>query len=274
MLAEAATRFASHLDLQAINTVPGLSGHTTGQVLRGSFKRAVHGAPGSFPILKSKGADAQTVIRSTPDEYWIPKKHNGNGRRLNSGTSSETDKMLEKAGHLLITTGHRTSTARLTATADDGQYVGNGWMPVTGLISREAKALAVFINSTPGRLQLMRNPGRQIPFPTYSATEAGNIRIPNVKENNICRVLAACFEQTKDIKVPQFRDGECEVRRLWDEAVAEAMNWDPEELAYLRNLLHSEPHVRGLGYNQYADEIEDLDDMEPDFEDELDEDGS
>ena len=58
------------------------------------------------------------------------------------------------------------------------------------------------------------------------------------------------------MEVPQFRDGECEVRRLWDEAVAEAMDWDPEELARLRQLLHKEPHVRGLGYNQYADEIE------------------
>ena len=52
---------------------------------------------------------------------------------------------------------------------------------------------------------------------------------------------------------PQFRDGECEVRRLWDEAVAEAMGWDAEHLARLRYLLHQEPHVLGLGYNQYGD---------------------
>ena len=51
----------------------------------------------------------------------------------------------------------------------------------------------------------------------------------------------------------QNPDGECEVRRLWDEAVAEAMGWDAEHLARLRYLLHQEPHVRGLGYNQYGD---------------------
>ena len=56
--------------------------------------------------------------------------------------------------------------------------------------------------------------------------------------------------------VPQFRDGECEVRRLWDETVAEAMGWDAAELTRLRLLLHQEPHVRGLGYGQYADEVE------------------
>ena len=46
------------------------------------------------------------------------------------------------------------------------------------------------------------------------------------------------------------------MRRLWDEAVAEAMGWDSAELTRLRLLLHREPHVRGLGYEQYADEVE------------------
>ena len=255
--ARAATRFATHPALCAINAVPGLSVHATGRVLRGSFEPAVHGASASFPILKSKGADGQTRIQSRPDEHWIPKDRDESRRLANGGTYSEVDKILQKAGYLLITTGHRTSTARLTATADDEGYVGNGWMPVAGLSSEEAKALAVFINSTSGRLQLMRNPGRQIPFPTYSAVEAGNIGIPNVEDDSIRRILADCWDRTKGIEVAQFSEGECEVRRLWDEAVADALGWDAEYLAHLRQLLHREPHVRGLGYNQYSDELGD-----------------
>ena len=56
------------------------------------------------------------------------------------------------------------------------------------------------------------------------------------------------------MEMPEFRDGECEVRRLWDEAVAEAMGWDAAELSRLRELLYQEPHVCGLGYGQYGDE--------------------
>ena len=56
--------------------------------------------------------------------------------------------------------------------------------------------------------------------------------------------------------MPQFSNGECEVRRLWDESVAEAMTWDADELTRLRHLLHQEPHVSGLGYGQYGDEVE------------------
>ena len=223
--------------------MPGVSAHATGIVLRVKFKPSEYGGDGSIPILKSKSADSQRTIRSEPDERWVPK----------SGKKSETEKILDKAGCLLITAGQDNSTGRLTATASNDRYVGNGWMPVTGFSESEAKAVAVFVNSTAGRLQFMRNPGRKLAFPQYSVAEAENIRIPDIKDARIQKTLADCWERTKGMVVPQFRDGDCEVRRLWDEAVAEAMGWDSEELARQRGLLHREPHVRGLGYNQYGD---------------------
>jgi superfamily II DNA or RNA helicase len=236
-LAEGAAYFANHPDLKTMQDELGL--------------------PGAFPILKSKsGIHGQKTIRSRPDDHWIPKKRDDERYRLNGGIYPEVKQILQKAGHLLITTGHDSKTGRLTATADNECYVGNGWMPVPGLPPTEAKAAAVFINSTAGRLQLMRHAGRKIPFPAYSAAEAANLRIPDIKDDRIRRILSTCWERTKDIEVPQFRDGECEVRRLWDEAVAEAMGWDAAELERLRLLLHQEPHVRGLRYGQYADEVE------------------
>ncbi len=260
-LAQAAWEFANHPDLQELESPAGrLRVHATGRQLRGSFERAVAGAPGSFPILKSKGAEGQTTIRSTPDEHWVLKKRQDEVCRLTDSVYPGARQILQKAGHLLITAGQNNSSARLAATASDERYVGNGWMPITGLSPAEAKALAVFINSTAGRLQLMQNPGKTLAFPTYSAKEAGNIGIPDISDCQIQSTLAECWESTRSMEVPQFRDGECQVRVLWDNAVAEAMNWDSEEMAYLRQLLHKEPHVRGLGYGQYADEPEEDDD--------------
>ena len=255
-LAEAAARFADDLSMRTISE-SGLSPWATGQILRGSHEPAEYGIPGSFPILKSKSADSQTTIQSQPDEHWVPKNRDDEIRKLNGGTYPEADKILKKAGHLLITAGQNSSTGRLIATADDAKYVGNGWMPITGLSPEQAKALAVFINSTPGRLQLMRNPGRTLVFPTYSAAEAGRIRIPNIKDAAVRGELAACWDATRRMEVPQFRDGECAVRRQWDAAVATACGWDAGYLAHLRALLHAEPHVRGLGYAQYGEEGDD-----------------
>ena len=124
-------------------------------------------------------------IQSTPDEHWIPKNRDENSRRLNGGTFPEADQLLEKAAHLLVTSGQRTGTARLTATASDHKYVGSGWMPVIGLSAEEAKAAAVFVNSTPGRLQLLRHPGRTIDFPRYNPADIGIVRVPDIKDLHI-----------------------------------------------------------------------------------------
>ena len=255
-LAAAAARFADDVSMRTV-LKSGLSPQSTGPIVRTSFERAEYDTPGSFPILKSKGADSQTRIQSQPDEHWIPKNRDDEIRKLNGGTYPEVDKILKKAGHLLISAGQRNTTARLTAVASDEKYVGNSWMPITGLSPEQAKALAVFINSTPGRLQLMRNPGRTIEFPIYSTEEAGRIRIPNIKDAAVRDELAACWELTRAMEVPQFRDGECAVRRQWDAAVASACGWDAAELGRLRALLHAEPHVRGLGYGQYGEEVPD-----------------
>ena len=256
-LAEAARQFAKHHDMRSIRE-HGFSCHATRELMRKQyFTEATVGTLGTFPILSSKGADGQQTIRSAPDAVWQPANLDEEIRVLNGGTYPQVDKLLSKSGYLLITSGQNTSTARLTAVANEERFVGRGWLPVTGPTAAEANAIAVFLNSTAGRLQLLRNAGRTLVFPQYNPEPLEGIRIPNIRDPRIQRILADCWEKTKDIEVPQFRDGECAVRAIWDNAVADAMGWDPAELARLRELLHLEPHVRGLGYNQYADEIED-----------------
>ena len=251
-LADAAYRFATHAELRVLGRAGGVPAET-GRQLISSHERTCADAPGSFPILMSKGAEGQTRIQSRPDEHWVRKQKVGTVKNGTIGAEQEKDPILQKAGHLLITAGQNTKTGRVTATADDIPYLGHGWMPVTGFSSVEAKALAVFINATPGRLQLMRNVGKMLSYPTYHPVVANSIRIPDIKDDRVLSVLSDCWERTKDMTVPQFGEGECEVRRLWDEAVAEAMGWDPDELSRLRHLLHREPHVCGVGYGQYTD---------------------
>ena len=93
-------------------------------------------------------------------------------------------------------------------------------------------------------------------YTTYRDTtkEVAKIKVPDLKDQGIVSILADCWERTSTIEVPQYKDGEHEVRRLWDEATAEAMGRSPEELSELRELLHREPLVRQLGYNQYGHE--------------------
>ena len=244
-LAAAAYAYASRQDMRSIEQE---NIYAAGQRVREFCKVAGASDEDGFALLYSKGADGQTRISARPDRYYRPK--DPASKRCLQGVNN----LKARGAHLLIADGQNSSTARLTAVASDAKYVGMSWMPVTGFSPEASKGIAVFLNSTPGRLQLMRNAGRTLVFPMYMPGAYANIRIPNIEDDRIRALLADCWERTKDMEVPQFRDGECEVRRLWDEAVAEAMGWDAAELSRLRHLLHQEPHVRGLGYGQYGDE--------------------
>ena len=269
-LAEAAQQFAAHPKMRTIQE-HGYSCEATRQMMdKKNFIPATPGNKGSFPIIDSKGGDGQKTIRSTPDAQWQPTNPNEEQRIRNGGTYPQVQRLLSKAGFLLITSGQDTSTARLTAIANDQAYVGRGWLPITGPDAEEAKAMAVFLNSTAGRLQLLRNAGRKLAFPQYNPEPLEGIRIPDLKDGGVRQTLAECWERTKEWAVPQYREGECEVRRVWDEAVAQALGWEAADLTRLRQLLHQEPHVRGLGYNQWGDAGDgggddlEADDVEPD----------
>ncbi len=249
-LAQAAFAYASRKDMQKIKQE---NIYHAGRRVREFCVEVGENALDSFALLHSKGEDGQTKISAVPDRYYNPKDP------TNQRCLKGADNLKARAAYLLITEGQRNATARLTAVASDTKYVGVGWMPLSGFSSEESKGIAVFLNSTPGRLQLMRNAGRTLEFPMYMPAAYAGVRIPDIKDPRIRQVLADCWELTRDMEVPQFRDGECDVRRLWDEAVAEAMGWDANELTRLRNLLHIEPHVCGRGHGQYADSA----DIEP-----------
>ena len=249
-LAEASYLFANYAQLKTLRD-SGNAARRTDLGEGAGFQQVEEGTAGSFEALYSGGTTGQTRIQSQPNTSWLRIKQGTN--QATNGTKIEEDPILEKAGHLLIASSQDAKSARLTAVASDRSYVGTGWLPVQETSPIESKALAVFFNSTPGRLQLMRNASRKLGWPQYGPKVMGSIRIPDIKDERILGILSDCWERTKDMTVPQFGEGECEVRRLWDQAVAEAMGWDADELSRLRHLLHREPHVCGVGYGQYTD---------------------
>lgn len=196
-LADAAADFAEcqlptlkELDLAPVRTDISLS----------LFEKSNFENPNFFPSIYSSSEDAQLTIQAKPDEWWIPK---------NNEAKEEAKRLLDKAGHLIFVGGQDNCAARLVAVASDEKYIGGAWLSVPGLTAEQAKALAVYLNSTPGRLQLIRNLGSTLAFPQYNTESVINIRVPDVINNGeICRELAQVWEETKHIKVPQYRDGD------------------------------------------------------------------
>jgi len=256
ILAEAAYGITRHPQLATMQA-QGMRSRLL--VVHVDFERVDTDAPGAFPLMYSKGADAQQTIRGRPDQHWAAKQPAPESEWVEADDMQGPQhplvarRIAPQTGHLLVSGGQRTSTARLTAVAQDRLYVGVGWMPVPDVTLKQAQAAAVFLNSTAGRLQFLRNPGTTLDFPKYRPAGLQNITLPNMADESIIAPLAACWDATADTLVPQYRDGECEVRRLWDEAVCTALGWDAEWMAGLRRLLHREPHVCGVGRGEVVD---------------------
>ena len=246
----------SLLRMEDQNMVP--SAVLSGGAQMQEFGKADTNAPSAFAVLYSKGAEAQQTIRGVPDQHWAPRRSVSRREWIEVPGADGPQhpdtarRIVNQSAHLLVTSGQRTATGRLTAVALEERCVGVGWLPVPGVTLAKAKAAAVFLNSTAGRLQLLRNPGRALEFPKYNPAALKMIRLPDLSDSHLVDELARCWEATAGTEVPQYRDGECEVRRIWDDAVADALGWDKARLAGLRHLLHREPHVRGLGYNQFG----------------------
>ena len=256
-LARAAARAAMDQKLLTIDSqkiVPSAVLHGGGRKIQKCDKDVF----GSFPVLHSAGEAAQKQIEAVPDSYRVSTKQATAQTIWLAGgeISTHAESLHKNAGHLLIASTQSTKSARITAVASEKKYLGIYWMPVPEITFENAKAVSVFLNSTLGRIQLMRNPGSQLMKPSFSPSSFKNIRIPNLKDQKAVNILVKCYNVTKDIEVPQYCEGECEVRRLWDEAVAKACDWDANELAKLRLILHQEPHVCGIGYNQFHDMVD------------------
>ena len=64
---------------------------------------------------------------------------------------------------------------------------------------------------------------------------------PSAGHGSGMRILQDAFDATRRMIVPQLRDGDCEVRRIWDEAAAKVMGESADKLRKWRRMLAEEP---------------------------------
>ena len=212
-------------------------------------------------VYQSKAEDAHLTMAAKPDTAAKIKKIPA------SVTGAERIATAEKAharwsnvrGRLLVSTGQRINTGRLAALVDttaDGGLGTNCWKPIQGTDDSTAIAWAVWLNSTLGRIAMMRNRGKTLAFPNYNPSGMTTTRCPDPGETEAIEALNAAYELTKNDETPQYRDGRCSVRDTWDEAVAQALGIDVETIFEYAELLASEPAVSPTSWTRTLTELD------------------
>ena len=208
-----------------------------GRRIRDSYKPSDHGDKHARRALWKNDTERTQTLRGEADTYIVVK----------SGEEHKADRYWSQRSRLLIPSDSRLNTARVFAVLIGEPAVGSRWLPVRPRESiqnpREwEKAMCVWLNSTPGVLaQIMVSTPRLLSRPDMSLEGQRSILVPDLDGGQAAR-LAEVFDDQQDAGQQRLTDVDGP-RRVLDEAVAEVLGLDSDEITVARRELAAEPSI-------------------------------
>ena len=157
------------------------------------------------------------------------------------------DRYWEQRSHLLLPHRLRLNVARVAAVMLPDRAVGSIWTPCRPQDASIAKALCLYLNSTPGLLTLLGGRDNRVPaYPSFSLDSLRSLPVPDLTKlgEGERKELNSCFDrlQSKTLQpFPQMADDP--VRAQLDDTVAQVLGLDAEWIATIRRELVREPSV-------------------------------
>ena len=181
--------------------------------------------------------DITQSMRAETDVYIEPKTSK---RHL-------ADSYWEQRSQLLLPQRLRLNLARVAAVMLPEQAVGSIWTPCRPHDPDIAKALCLYLNSTPGLLSLLGARDNRVPsYPSFSMDTLRSLQVPDfatlgATERDLLNSWFGWLQSETLQPFPLMHEDP--VRRQIDDAVTKALGIDPEWVATVRRELAREPSV-------------------------------
>ena len=221
-LDEAAERIRRWPELRAMREIDGLTMHAPGH---GVLVKPSGNERGEIWIINSRAETSQTRIEGVVDSHFVVKDgRKRRGKERQAYVHGRTERWQKQRGHLLISAGQNTQTSRVAAVAVEKPELGMRWKPLQGVTFEVAKAWAVWLNSTAGRIMTgCERGGTSLGYPTFVPEGLLNIRVPDPTNEKVIAALAREWERSREEVIPSYKEGYAEIRRQWDKVVEQAM---------------------------------------------------
>ena len=210
-----------------------------GQRIRDAFTYSDMPTTSGWRALWHHKTDVTRSMRAETDVYIQPKPYDRERRLANSYWEQRSEMLLP---HRLWLPLARVSSVMLPEPA-----VGSIWTPCRPHDPEIAKALCLYLNSTPGLLSLLgARDNRKPSYPSFSLDTLRSLPVPNFEALGAAErgLLDSWFDWlANDTLLPFPRMDEDPARRQIDEAVTQALGLDPEWVATIRRELAREPSV-------------------------------
>ncbi len=190
-------------------------------------------------VTKSMGAET--------DVYIEPKESK---RHL-------ADKYWEQRSDMLLPHRLRLNVARVAAVILPERAVGSRWTPCRTHNPEIAKALCLYLNSTPGLLSLLGERDNRVPsYPSFSLDTLRSLPVPDFTalgpaELDLLNSWFGWLQNEALLPFPQMNWDP--VRRQIDDAVTKALGLDPEWVANIRQELAREPSITNQRSGHHSD---------------------
>ena len=221
-----------------------------GRDVRGCFDTSQ--TPDRHARASMYGHDTSRVvsIESRPYAYLVPKR----------GMGERAEKVWSRASHLLFPEKLRLNLAHVTAVCSPDETAGTSWYSVrpragaaaesteaTGRL-RWSKAMAVFLNSTPGIVAVL---GVRIPTvlsrPRFSNAGARDTPVPRLSAKQE-RALAGAYDRYAARAIGRLAEADDPVRRGIDDEVSQLLGIPGGTVERMRRELAREPMCTGRRY--------------------------
>ena len=230
--------------------------------------------PGSVPTVPlSNLADIGPAGQRIRDAYTHSDMPTQEGRRaiwyhktnVTQSMRAETDVYIEakpprrhladrywaQRGRMLLPTQLRLNLARVAAVMLPEAAVGSRWTPCRPRDPEIAKALCLYLNSTPGLLSLLGERDNRVPsYPSFSLDTLRSLPVPSFAALGRAEqdLLSSWFGWLQDeVLLPFPHMHEDPVREQIDDAVCKALALEQEWVATIRRELAREPSVTDVG---------------------------
>ena len=219
-----------------------------GRRIRDAYTHSDMPTPSGRRALWHHKTDVTQSMRGETDVYIEPKPSK---RHL-------ADKYWEQRGQMLLPHRLWLPLARVSGVMLAERAVGSIWTPCRPHDPDIAKALCLYLNSTPGLLALLgARDNRKPSYPSFSLDTLRSLPVPDFTALGAAErdLLSSWFDwlQTETLQ-PFPRMHEDPVRQQIDDAVGKALGLDLEWVATVRRELAREPSVTRAGAGTVGDE--------------------
>ncbi len=194
----------------------------------------------AYPLVEGHDTDERTSLICSPNAYLSPLVKPKGGQRPGYG-----DHLWRQAGRLLVAERLRLDTARVVAMRSEERVLSNVWWPIKIEDIPHEKALAIWLNSSPGLLSILaQRTSTEGGWGAIKKADLEGLPVLDVRQVSAFQLqgLSRLFDEMAEAEFERLPGMvHCPARCALDDGVSEIL-WLPD-LAKLRDLLASEPVV-------------------------------